>query len=231
MPTSRGPRIEVTQPRGSGGACTCLSDEKLVSLILKGDQIARNLILERYYKALRRYARRVTTGSDEADDLVHDALLKSLHEMESLRKPRCFLRRAMQFIADHEKTLRRFRRRNLVMADGTEWESIESLHVDPPTLREIDRELLRDLLSRIASQSSGHPRSIGAMMLRHFGEYGRLPSLRQMEVELGISHGQAQRSRRQILDTWQRICLEVGLYTVATQAAINQRTISGTHRR
>jgi RNA polymerase sigma factor (sigma-70 family) len=178
-----------------------------------GDQEARDSLLQRLYAALRQHARRAVGGSDEADDLVHDALLKSLRELENLRKPGCFLHRALQFISDGAKTLRKRHRRHLIVAEESEWESIERIQVHPPVLRQSDCEHLRALLHRVEPIPANNAPSITKMMLRHFEEHGRLPSLRQIASELGISHGQAQRSRRQILALWRRDCREAGLYT------------------
>jgi DNA-directed RNA polymerase specialized sigma24 family protein len=191
-----------------------LPDEELVRLTLNRDEAARNALLERHYEALRRQALRVCFDPNDADDLVHDAVLKSLEDLHNLRKADRFFVRARQFILDGVKKLRKAKARNV----GPDGDSLlptefEGMRVDPPPMTEADRVHLRALLERAASHLRKACAFVIQIMLRHFDEHGKFPSAQTIEDEAGTSHGNAQRCREEILEVWQRICKDSEFYT------------------
>lgn len=88
-----------------------LTDEQLVARTQRGLQLAYSALADRYWKKLGRYVRRVLPNTNEAEDIVQEALLKAYTNLQGFDTNRRFspwiYRITHNTIVDHTKTLGR----------------------------------------------------------------------------------------------------------------------------
>ncbi len=88
-----------------------MTDEQLAARAQRGLQLAYTALAERYWQKLLRYVRRILPNTNEAEDLVQDALLKAYTNLNGFDANRRFspwiYRITHNVIVDHAKTLGR----------------------------------------------------------------------------------------------------------------------------
>jgi DNA-directed RNA polymerase specialized sigma24 family protein len=195
--------------RSDAALCKGWPDHELVRLILAGSDEARDELLCRHYHGLRQHARSV--AAHDADDLVHDALLRSLDDLEQLHKPECYLHWVQQMITDMARALRKNRSRHLALDTAPDQQDIGGLMpTEAPATTHSDLNYLLALLERESIRSGRHRVSISRTMLESFHEHGQFPTVGEIERSTGLSHGNVQRGRQDLLKCWRRLCREAG---------------------
>lgn len=124
------------------------SDAELVGAVLAGDRAAASILFRRHAPAVARRATRLLARAVEAEDVVQDAFVEALRDLDRLAEPDRFGRWLMGIVMHQAQ--RRFRRRKLLERFGLSGEDDASLErlVDPsagPEVRaqcgELDRAL------------------------------------------------------------------------------------------
>lgn len=90
---------------------SALTDEQLAEIAQSGTQLAFTELANRYWERLLRYARRLLSGSSEAEDIVQEALLKVYINLRSFNPDRRFspwmYRITHNVLMDHVKSRKR----------------------------------------------------------------------------------------------------------------------------
>jgi len=88
-----------------------MTDEQLAARAQQGLQLAYTALANRYWEKLLRYVRRILPNTNEAEDIVQEALLKAYTHLKSFNTERRFspwvYRITHNTIVDHAKTLGR----------------------------------------------------------------------------------------------------------------------------
>lgn len=187
------------------------SDEELVRRILGGEERAFAVLVERYGRLVFRIIRGFVPGT-EVEDVAQEVFVKayrSLGELRSSLSLRPWLARISTTVC-YDYLRGRQRRMEVTFTELSRREGEGpprgiGLVVDPPTLREEDRSVSRDLAEKLLSQLA--PKDRAALLLRELEGF----SMADLARALGCSKLAARlrlfRARRTVKAIFKR---EVG---------------------
>ncbi len=197
------------------------SDEELAKLVQSGDIESGNLLFSRYQSELLSHALRSCgkTGlADElAKDLLQEAYLKSFARFNEFRSPYKFAPWIKAFISNIAKERKRAdRKKDEISGTNNAPEDINNIvsendktPYDELCDKDLEQELWPVLEKRLADLDESH-QQVGMVMLEHFRNGEKPPSLDDIGKITGIPRRSVARYRDKIRQFWKPLCEKLG---------------------
>lgn len=187
------------------------SDEDLVRRTLAGEERAFEVLVHRHGRLVFRIIRGIIPGA-EVEDLAQEVFVKAYRSLGQLRSGfslGSWLARISTTVC-YDYLRRRQRRKEVTFTELSRGERKEQAVaiggvVDPPTLREEDRSVSRDLAEKLLSQLS--PKDRAALLLRELEGFSMADLARALgcsELAARLRLFRARRTLKAIFDREER---------------------------
>jgi DNA-directed RNA polymerase specialized sigma24 family protein len=187
------------------------SDADLVTRALAGDENSLDFLYARHWTAFEACAHAQWQGDwDEARDLCQEAWLKSVARLPHLHDPTQFRSWVMGFIVNEARNWRRKLKNLGTPTDPETLEQMETVTTSAPSMTLADRDFLRAELTGLSRSLGDIDRSVAEFMFTMFDQTVSLPTIKEIETQLALSHGTAQRSRESVLALWRHTLRRYG---------------------